>query len=81
MITHHFRYKLYLITPKTKLQADLLHQFYDDPNFNVIHESRVLGSPARIMAAPEVQEYFEKVLKRFTSEGLEYTVLANNVQE
>lgn len=68
------------MTPKTKPQADILHQLRDDANFDFFKDTNVLGEPLNIMVSPQVQWYFEGALKNFSSEGLEYKVLTENVQ-
>ncbi|XP_066149013.1 carboxypeptidase B1-like [Euwallacea fornicatus] len=74
-------YKLYLITPKTVDQAEILHQLHSVPNFDILQESKVLGSQVRVMASPEVQGRFEEALEKFTEEGLQYQLLIENVQK
>ncbi|KAJ8922112.1 hypothetical protein NQ315_004046 [Exocentrus adspersus] len=82
-ITHAVRisydgYKVYQVTPRTRVEADLLREFEEDIHFDFWSEIRAVDFPVDIMVAPGAQEEFEDFLD---NQNLEYTTIIENVEE
>lgn len=73
-----FRYKVYEVVPKSLDEAELIHDFSDDINFDFWSEVRALDTPVDVMVAPSAQYAFEDILN---SKNIEYTTLIDDVEK
>ncbi|KAF7282714.1 carboxypeptidase B-like [Rhynchophorus ferrugineus] len=73
-------YKVYKVTPKTQDHVKFLRGLSDETYFDFLKHPRSLGDYGDIMVAPEVQGFFETMLRGFSGTGLEFNVTIDDVQ-